>query len=191
MHPKVNAIIEKETVWKDVLQALRTVILDCGLMEDVKWGAPCYSVDRHNIVVIGALKDAAVVGFFKGVLMADPEGLLEQPGQNTRSARSMRFTSIADVHTRSATLIAYIHEAVAIEKAGLKVDFTNDDLVIPDELQSAFETTAGLEAAFRALTPGRQRAYVLYFADAKQAKTRAARVEKYVAKILDGNGMYD
>ncbi len=169
--------------------ALRTIALDAGLTETWKWKQPCYVFEKHNVVIIGTLQEGAVMGFFKGALLKDPEGILAPSGPNTRAARDIRFASLDEINSVRETLGAYLQEAIEIEKAGLAVDFSDrDDVPMPEELQERLDGDSRLREAFEALTPGRQRAYRLVIGDAKQAKTRSERVDKYVPKIMDGIG---
>ena len=192
MNPKVNFYFDKAKNWQAEIIALRQIVLACGLTEELKWGKPCYMQGEYNIVLIQAFKEYCALLFFKGVLLPDPDGLLIQIGENTRVARQMRFSSVPHVMQSQDAIKAYIQQAIAIEEAGLKVDLETDSaLVFPDEFQYRLDEQPDLKAAFEALTPGRQRAYNLYFSAPKQAKTRAARVEKCVAQILAGKGLND
>ncbi len=176
--------------WTDVLKQLRSILLDCGLTEEVKWGVPCYTVDGKNVILISALKESSVMSFFKGSLMKDPYDILEKPGENSRVGRQLSFTNLEKVIELETTLKDYIKEAIKIEKAGLKVE-KDDTLDYPIELQQKLDEDPALNAAFEALTPGRKRGYVIYFSGAKQSKTRTSRVEKYIPKILAGKGFHD
>jgi uncharacterized protein YdeI (YjbR/CyaY-like superfamily) len=184
----VDTIINKSK-WKKELEELRSIILECDLVEDVKWSQPCYSFNKKNICIIGELQDCAVVGFFKGALMKDPKGILKKPGENTQAARSIEFTSVKEIAKLKSTLKSYIYEAVEIEEKGLKVDFKKDSPGIPEELEKKFAKNAALKKAFFELTPGRQRGYLLYFTSAKQPKTREDRIDKYTPQIMKGIGM--
>ncbi len=190
MNPEVDAYIERSEKWQEEMTGLRPILLGCGLTEEIKWGKPCYSHEGGNIVILQEMKEFLALMFFKGVLLKDPEGVLEEQGQNTRSARRIRFTSVEDVTRLSDTVNAYIDEAIDVEEAGLEVG-PAPDVVLVEELRNRLEHDPGFKAAFEALTPGRQREYNLYFSSAKQAKTREARVEKYAQKILDGKGFRD
>lgn len=190
MNPKVEKSFRNATRWREEATKLREVILDCDLTEELKWGKPCYTADGKNIVIIQRTKAFLALAFFKGALLKDPEDVLELPGPNSREGRRIRFTGVQDVVDKEDTLKAYIREAVGVEKAGLKISKTTE-LVFPEELQDRFDNDPALKAAFDALTPGRQRGYNLYFSAAKQSGTRAARIEKYRQKILDGKGFHD
>ncbi len=192
MNPKVDKYLSKVENWQEELEQLRMIILDCGLTEELKWGVPCYSFQNTNIVIIGGLKDCCVFSFFKGNLLNDSEGILVKPGQNTQTVRVIRFTSVSEIVKMSPILKAYIYEAVEMEEAGMKVsriwrDKKNPE-PIPEEFKKKLDKNPALRAAFEALTPGRQRAYILYFSAPKQSKTRETRVEKYIKQILDGKG---
>ena len=190
MNPDVDAYIKRSEKWPEEMTDLRPTLLGCGLTEEIKWGKPCYCHDGKNIVILQEMNEFLALMFFKGALLNDPEGLLEEQGPNSRSARRMRFTSIEDVERLSDTLKVYIGEAIDVEAAGLELG-PAAELVLVEELQNRLDQDPALAAAFESLTPGRQREYNLYFSDAKQAKTREARVEKYAQKILDGKGFRD
>jgi uncharacterized protein YdeI (YjbR/CyaY-like superfamily) len=171
---------------------MRKIVWECGLTEELKWKAPCYTQDGKNILMVGAFKNHAVISFFKGVLLSDAKGILEKPGENSQSARLIRFDSVDAIRDLEADLKAFIAQAIQVEQAGTKVDFSaKDEIVIPSELERKFDSLPALRDAFFALTPGRQRGYVLYFQNAKQTKTRVARIEKYVPRILEGLGFHD
>lgn len=192
MHPKVNDFLSKATRWQHELQLLRGLILDCQLHEDFKWRVPCYTYNQSNVVLINGFKDYCVVGFFKGALLADTEGILSQQGENSQSARVLKFTSTNEIQKHEALIKAYIFEAIEIEKAGLKVVSKSlSEYKIPEELEAKLNDAPALRTAFEALTPGRQKAYILHFADAKQSQTRIARIEKYIPRILQGKGLND
>lgn len=192
MNSKVDFYFVKAGRWQDELQHLRAIALDSGLNEELKWGCPCYTFDKKNVVLIHTFKDYCAYLFFKGALMEDPEGLLIQQTANVQAARQIRFTGVAQIKKLKRHLKSYIVQATEIEKAGLKVKLKKtSDFVIPEEFQDRLEDVPGLRAAFKALTPGRQKAYLFYFSQAKQSKTREARVGKYVKKILSGKGMED
>jgi len=187
---KVDAYISRSDKWRDEMTGLRPVLLGRGLTEEIKWGKPCYSHDGKNIAILQEMKDFLSLMFFKGALLDDPEGVLEDQGPNSRSARRIRFTSLDDVDRLTGVVAAYLEEAIEVEDAGLDVGPAPEpDLVA--ELQARLDRDPALETAFKALTPGRQREYNLYFSSAKQAATREARVEKCVPSILDGKGLRD
>lgn len=180
----------KVNTWQEELKALRTIVLASGLTEELKWGVPCYTMQNKNIVVIGAFNEYCAISFFKGALLSDAKGILCKPGENTQAGRLVRFTNVREIVAMEATLKAYLHEAIEVEKAGLKVAFKEaTEFAVPEEFQNKLDTNPGLKAAFYALTPGRQRGYLLYFAAAKQSKTREARIEKCLQNILDGIGL--
>jgi uncharacterized protein YdeI (YjbR/CyaY-like superfamily) len=192
MNPKVDFYFEKAEKWQKELEKLRTIVLDCHLTEELKWGCPCYTFEEKNIVLIHAFKDYCALLFMKGALLKDPKGILIQQSEHVQSARQIRFTNLSEITKLAATLKAYIFEAVEVDEAGLKVDFkAKKELVYPEEFQKKIKGQPALKKAFEALTPGRQRGYILYFSAAKQAKTRESRIEKYVAQILDGKGLED
>jgi uncharacterized protein YdeI (YjbR/CyaY-like superfamily) len=176
--------------WREETQALREIVLACGLSEGRKWGQPCYMLDGANIVLIHGFKDYCALLFFKGALMKDPENLLIRQTENVQSARQIRFTGLAEISEKAAILKTYVAEAIAVERAGLKVEKAKD-MPVPEELRERLEAEPELRAAFEALTPGRRRAYLLHFGSAKQSKTRAARVEASAARILAGKGLDD
>ena len=190
MNPEVEAYIRRSEKWPEEMTGLRPILLGCGLTEEIKWGKPCYSHEGRNIAILQEMKAFLALMFFKGALLNDSEGVLEEQGPNSRSARRIRFTSVEDVARLTDTVKAYIEEAVGVEEAGLKVG-PAPELLLVAELQSRLEQDPALKAAFEALTPGRQREYNLYFSGAKQVKTREARVEKYAPKILAGKGFRD
>jgi uncharacterized protein YdeI (YjbR/CyaY-like superfamily) len=187
---KVDAFVSRARRWQGEIQKLRSIMLECNLDEDLKWGKPCFMYEGSNVAIIQPFKGHCSLMFFKGALLEDTHGLLRSQGDNTQSALRLEFTSQAQI-TKTAVK-AYVKQAVAIEKAGLKVDFkAKRELVFPEELTQILKRDRKLSKAFHALTPGRQRAYLLHFTGAKQAKTRTARIEKCVAKILAGKGMND
>lgn len=191
-NPKVDEFLSKAKKWKEEFEKLRTIILDCELTEDFKWMHPCYTYNNKNVVLIHGFKEYCALLFHKGALLQDTDGILIQQTENVQAARQIRFTNVQEINELENILKAYIHEAIEVEKAGLKVDVNkNIELNIPEELQNKFDEIPALKIAFEALTPGRQRAYTLYFSQAKQSKTRESRVEKYVQKILDGKGLKD
>jgi len=190
MNPQVDAYIRRAQRWPAEMAALRAILVGCGLHEEIKWGKPCYGHGGRNIAIMQEMKDFLALMFFKGALLHDSDGVLESQGPNSRSARRMCFTSVNDVDRLTGTIRAYVGEAIEVEAAGLEVG-PAPELVLVEELQRRLDDDPALEAAFDALTPGRQREYNLYFSDAKQATTRAERVAKYTQKILDGKGFRD
>ena len=192
MNPKVDEFIIKAKQWQEEYETLREIILDCGLTEELKWGVPCYTIENSNIVLIHGFKEYCAVLFFKGALLKDSMGILIQQTANTQSTRQIRFTGVDEIVEMESLLKAYIYEAIEVEKAGLKVELKEtNEYEVPEEFQAKLEELPALKTAFEGLTPGRQRAYLLYFSSAKQAKTREARVEKYMQHILDGKGLDD
>jgi len=177
--------------WTEVLIELRRIVLECGLDEDFKWSQPCYMFQKSNVLLVTAFKEYAAISFFKGTLLADPQGILVAPGANSQSARQLRFTHIKDILDREAVLKAYIYEAIELERLGLKVNYNKKAGPIPEELQKKFDEIPELKSAFEALTPGRQRGYILYFSQAKQSSTRKSRIEKSMVKIFEGKGIND
>jgi uncharacterized protein YdeI (YjbR/CyaY-like superfamily) len=190
-NPKVDAYFSNTEKWREELETLRRILLDCPVTEEFKWRSPCYTFQKGNVVIIWGFKEYCVLSFFKGVLLKDTEGILVAPGENSRSVRMVKFTSVPEIVEMEAVLKDYVHEAIEVEKAGQKVDFRKDDLVLPRELISKLDENPDLRAAFEALTPGRQRGYTLYFSQPKQSKTRLSRIEKYVPRILEGKGLHD
>ena len=192
MNPKVDFFFDKAGKWQEAFEKLRTIILDCGLTEQLKWGCPCYTFQNKNIVLIHGFKEYCALLFFKGALLNDAEGILIQQTENVQAARQIRFTNIREIFDMEVVVKGYVHEAIEVEKAGLKVKLKKaSEFKIPEEFQRKLDTTPALKKAFYALTPGRQRGYILHFSAAKQSKTRMARVEKYVPQILDGKGLDD
>ena len=192
MNPKVDFYFNKPTKWQKEIEKLRDIALDCGLNEELKWGCPCYSYKGDNIVLIHMFKDYCAYLFFKGVLLQDTKGILIQQTKNVQVARQIRFTGLAEIVKMKTTLKAYIFEAIEVEKAGLKVELKKTaEFTMPDEFKKKLAKDATLKTAFNALTPGRQRGYLLYFSSAKQAKTREDRIEKNIPKILKGKGLDD
>ena len=188
----VEWFFEQAGQWQAEYNELRRIILSCGLMEELKWGKPCYTFEDSNIVLIHGFKEYCAVLFIKGSLLKDEQGILIQQTENVQAGRQIRFTNIEEVRALESAVKAYVQEAVEIEKAGLQVTFRpTKEYAIPEELQSKFEELPALKTAFEHLTPGRQRGYLLHFSQPKQAKTRAARVEKYVQQIFEGKGMDD
>lgn len=192
MNPKVDFYFNKAKKWQEAVNLLRTIALDCGLTEELKWGCPCYTLEGNNIVLIHDFKEYCAFLFFKGAILKDKEGILIQQTENVQSSRQIRFTNALQIVEMKAILKAYILEAINVEKAGLKVELKKTtEYSIPAEFQSKLDHIPDLKAAFEALTPGRQRGYLLYFSAAKQPKTREARVEKYMPQILNGKGLDD
>jgi uncharacterized protein YdeI (YjbR/CyaY-like superfamily) len=192
MNPKVDFYFSKATKWQKEIEKLRKIILDCGLTEELKWGCPCYTFNNSNIVLIHVFKEYCAVLFFKGALLNDASGILVQQTKNVQAARQVRFTNLREVRDQEPILKAYIYEAIEVEKAGLKVDLKKTaEYAIPEEFQKKLNKMPALKKAFNALTPGRQRAYLLYFSSPKQSKTRETRVEKSVQQILEGRGLND
>jgi uncharacterized protein YdeI (YjbR/CyaY-like superfamily) len=190
-NPEVDAYLVKATRWRKELEQLRAIALDCGLTEEVKWHAPCYTFENGNVVILQRFKEYCALMFFKGALLKDPHGVLERPGEHSQAARQLRFAAVREVVEMEAVARAYVAEAIEIERAGLKVKLRKGPEPIPAELQSRLDGSPALKVAFDALTPGRQRAYILYFSQAKRSATRASRVEKCVPRILDGKGLGD
>jgi uncharacterized protein YdeI (YjbR/CyaY-like superfamily) len=192
MNPKVDWFFTKTTKWQEEYSELRMLVLDCGLTEELKWGCPCYTLLKSNIVLIHGFKDYCALLFMQGALLKDPKGILIRQTENVQAARQIRFTNIQEILKRKPIVKAYIKEAIAIDKAGLKVELKKtSDYKIPEEFQIVLDDMPELKTAFEALTPGRQKSYIFYFSAAKQAKTREARIEKYISKILDGKGVED
>lgn len=192
MNPKVDFYFSKEKKWQKEIGQLRTIVLDCGLAEELKWGAPCYMYQKSNIVLIHVFKEYCALLFFKGSLLHDANGILVQQTKNVQAARQIRFTNAREITKMKAILKAYIYEAIEVEKAGLKVDLKKTtEYTIPEEFQNKLNKKPALKTAFYALTPGRQRGYLLYFSAAKQSQTRESRVEKYIPLILKGKGLND
>ena len=192
MNHKVDEYLDKAQKWREEMATLRTIALDCQLTEELKWRVPCYTFQGNNIVLINSLKEYCALGFFKGALLSDTAGILSKPGENTQAARLIRFTSIREILEQETTLKNYIYEAIEIEKAGLNVAFKKiEEFALPQELQTKLTEIPALKTAFEALSPGRQRAYILHFSAPQQSKTRAMRVEKYIPKILSGKGFND
>jgi uncharacterized protein YdeI (YjbR/CyaY-like superfamily) len=192
MNPKADFYFEAENNWQDALKRLRKIVLSCGLTEEVKWGTPCYTYGKSNIVLLHVFKEYCAMLFFKGALLNDTHGILVQQTANVQAARQARFTDARQVTRLASVLKAYIYEAIEAEKAGLKVTFKKTAAYsVPEEFQEKLDKRPALKKAFEALTPGRQRAYLLFFSSAKQPATRTARVEKYIQHILKGKGLND
>ena len=191
-NPKIDFYFSNATKWKEELATLRMIVLDCQLTEELKWGAPCYTFQNNNIVLIHVFNDYCALLFFKGDLLNDPNGILVQQTKNVQAARQIRFTSVREIAKLKTIVKAYIHQAIEVEKAGLKVDYKKTtEFIIPEEFQKKLDELPALKTAFEALTPGRQRAYILHFSAPKQSKTRVSRVEKCMQQILSGKGLND
>jgi uncharacterized protein YdeI (YjbR/CyaY-like superfamily) len=192
MNPKVDWFFEKATQWQEEYVKLRAICLSCGLTEELKWGQPCYTLGKSNIVLIHGFKEYCALLFFKGALLNDPNGILIQQTENVQSPRQMRFTNAVEIAELATAIRKYIHEAIEVEKAGLKVELKKtEDFKVPEEFQYKLDHIPELKKAFEALTPGRQRGYLFHFSQPKLAKTRQERVEKYIPKILSGKGWDD
>jgi len=192
MNPKVDVFISKAKKWQEEYKKLRTIILDCGLTEEYKWMHPCYTFQESNIVLIHGFKEYCAILFIKGALLKDAKGILIQQTENVQAGRQIRFTNVPEIVKLESILKAYIHEAIEVEKAGLKVKLKKTaDYKIPKEFQIKLDENLALKEAFYALTPGRQRQYLFYFSQPKLSKTREARVEKCTDRILDGMGIND
>lgn len=191
-NPRVDWFFDKDTKWQKEFEKLRLLILDCGLTEELKWGCPCYTFENRNIILIHGFKEYCAVLFFKGALLKDPEGILIQQTENVQSARQVRFTNVREIVKMERILKIYIYEAIEVERAGLQVKYKKTkDLKIPEEFQQKLDRMPALKKAFDKLTPGRQRGYIFYFSQARQSKTRTARVERYLKQILNGKGLED
>ncbi len=192
MNPKVEFYFRKAKKWQGEFEKLRTIILDTELTEELKWGGPCYAFQKKNVVLIHGFKDYCALLFIKGALLDDANGVLIQQTENVQAGRQIRFTNVREIVKMKTILKAYIYEAIEVEKAGLKVNFKkNTELIFPEEFQNRLDAMPALKTAFAALTPGRQRAYNLYFSAPKQSKTRESRVVKCMQQILDGRGLDD
>ncbi|WP_081415116.1 DUF1801 domain-containing protein [Ectobacillus panaciterrae] len=192
MNPKVDEFLSKAKKWKEAYEKLRNIVLDCELTEEFKWMHPCYTFEKKNIVLIHGFKEYCALLFHKGALLQDAHGILIQQTENVQAARQIRFTNVQEIVEMETILKAYIYEAIEVEKAGLEVNFKkNTEFIIPEEFQNKFDEIPALKTAFEALTPGRQRAYILYFSEPKQSKTRELRVEKCMQQILNGKGLND
>src|SRR5256714_10136002 len=192
MNPKVDAYLSKAKKWQEELKKLRMIVLNSGLTEELKWGVPCYTFEKTNIVLIHAFKEYCALLFVKGALLNDAKGILIQQTENVQAGRQIRFTNVRKIVKMKPILKAYIYEAIEVEKAGLKVNFKKTtEFKLPEELQNKLDEIPALKTAFKALTPGRQRAYVLYFSQPKQAKTRESRIEKCMKQIFNGKGLND
>ena len=192
MNPQVDAFLNKAKKWQVEFDKLRMIILDCQLTEEMKWGWPCYTFQNNNIVLIHGFKEYCALLFIKGALLKDANGILIQQTDNVQAGRQIRFTNVREIVKMEPILKAYVYEAIEVEKAGLKVDSKkNTELIFPEEFQNKLDENPALKTAFNALTPGRQRAYIFYFSQPKQSKTRESRVEKCMQQILNGKGLDD
>lgn len=192
MNPKVDWYFEKAEKWQREVEKLRQIVLDCGLTEELKWGCPCYTLQKNNIVLIHTFKEYCALLFFKGALLNNTDGILIQQTENVQAARQIRFTNLQEIVDQESIIKAHIYEAIEVEKAGLKVELKKtSEFMVPKEFQNKLDENSSLKTAFEALTPGRQRAYIFHFSQPKQSKTREARVEKNIPKIMDGLGLDD
>ena len=201
MNPKVNWFFNKATKWQEAYDRLRMIVLDCGLTEELKWGCPCYTCptgssgrafENSNVVLIHGFKEYCALLFMKGALLKDAKGILIQQTENVQAARQIRFTNVEEITSMEPILKAYIKEAIKVEKAGVKVPLKKtSEFKMPEEFQNVLDVTPALKKAFYALTPGRQRGYLLYFSSPKQSKTRESRIEKSMQQILKGKGLDD
>jgi uncharacterized protein YdeI (YjbR/CyaY-like superfamily) len=191
-NPKADFFFDKESAWQTAYAQMRTIALSCGLIEELKWGCPCYTYEGRNIVLIHGFKEYCAFLFFKGALLGDPNSILIQQTENVQSARQVRFTNAKEISNQKTVLKSYIYEAIEVEKAGLKVTLKKTaEYKTVEEFQQKLDKMPKLKKAFEALTPGRQRAYLFHFSQAKQSKTREARIEKYIPQILKGTGLDD
>ncbi|MEL7608055.1 MAG: YdeI family protein [Bacillota bacterium] len=190
-NPKVDAFLSAAEKWQKEFEKLRRIFLDCRLTEELKWGVPCYTFEGKNVALIHGFKEYCAILFVKGALLKDAHRLLVQQTENVQAGRQIRFTGLQEIDAMEPLIKAYIYEAVEIEKAGLNVEFKHPELILPEELRHKFDEMPALKTAFEKLTPGRQRAYVLYFSEPKQSKTRESRVEKQIGRILAGKGLND
>ncbi len=192
MNLMIDAFFSKASKWQEEMEKLRPIILDCGLTEELKWGKPCYTFQGKNIVIIQGFKEYCALLFFKGALLNNAKGILVKTGEHTQAGRQVRFTDVRKIVELEPVLKAYIFEAIEVEKVGLKVDFEKaPEIIIPKEFQNKLDEIPALKTAFEALTPGRQRAYIIYFSAPKQSQTRESRVEKSMQQILNGKGLND
>ena len=191
-NPKVDFYFNKESKWQKEIELLRKIVLNCGPVEELKWGCPCYTINKGNVLIIHHFKEYCALLFVKGALLKDTNRLLIQQTENVQAGRQIRFTNLQEIIKIEATIKAYIHEAIEVEKVGLKVELKKtSDYKIPEEFQHKLTNIPELKTAFESLTPGRQRAYIYFFSQAKQSKTREQRVEKYMQHILNGKGLDD
>lgn len=191
MNPALESYFGSDKNWHQEMNALRSLVLDCGLVEEFKWKQACYTFEGKNILIFGGFKEYCALNFFKGALLQDTEGILVQQTEHVQSGRQVRFTNVQEIIKLSPVLKNYIYEALEVEKAGIKVDFKQDQIALPAELLQKFEADPSFQEAFESLTPGRQKGYLLFFEGSKQAKTRDARIEKYKERIFDGKGIRD
>jgi uncharacterized protein YdeI (YjbR/CyaY-like superfamily) len=190
-NPEVEFYFKKAGKWQEEFAKLRVIVLDCPLMEVLKWGCPCYTFENKNIVLVHGFKEYCALLFFKGALLNDANGILVQQTENVQAGRQIRFTNVQEISEMEAILRAYIYEAIEVEKSGRKVTRKNTEMAFPEEFQNKLDKSPALKAAFETLTPGRQRAYNLYFSAPKQSKTRTSRVDKCLQRILNGKGLDD
>lgn len=192
MNPKVDFYFDEAKKWQKEQEELREIALECQLTEELKWGTPCYTFQNNNIVLIHAFKEYCAFLFFKGALLSDTDGILIQQSKNVQAARQIRFTNLQEIKDQKTILKTYIYQAIEVEKSGLKVKLKKTkEFEVAEEFQNKLDQDSKLDAAFKALTPGRQRAYLLHFSSPKQSKTRESRVEKAIDQILDGKGLND
>lgn len=192
MNPKVDFFFAEDKKWHKEFQKLRTIVLDCGLVEELKWGCPCYTFQNANVVLMHGFKEYCALLFFKGALLQDPEGILIQQTENVQAARQIRFRTLSEITRQEKIIKTYIYQAIEVEKAGLQVKLKKtSEFSVPEEFQKKLDKLPKLKTAFEKLTPGRQRAYLFHFSQPKQSKTREARVEKYIPQILAGKGLDD
>ncbi|HOO43881.1 MAG TPA: YdeI/OmpD-associated family protein [Bacillota bacterium] len=191
-NPKIDSYVEKMNRWSDEIEILRDTLLQTELKEELKWGKPCYTYNNHPVAILYDMKESAGIGFWKGSLMKDPENIMVKPGDNSQAVRMIKYTNAEDIQSQRSLLLDYVNEAVEIEKAGLKVPkMDKEDLVLVAELVDALNANDALKKAFESLTPGRQRAYNLFFSAPKQSQTKISRIEKCVPRILEGKGLND
>ncbi|TZF82647.1 hypothetical protein FW774_14180 [Pedobacter sp. BS3] len=192
MNPKVDFYFNEAQKWQKEIAQLRMIVLDCGLTEELKWGCPCYTFQKKNIVLIHVFKEYCALLFFKGALLRDAKGILIQQTMNVQAGRQIRFTGVQEIVELKPILKTYIYEAIEVEKAGLKIALKKtSDFQVPEEFQRKLDANPVLKTAFNALTPGRQRGYLFHFAQPKQSKTRESRIEKHIPQILNGKGLND
>jgi uncharacterized protein YdeI (YjbR/CyaY-like superfamily) len=191
MNPKVDGFFKRAGRWRNEMEKLRSILLSSQLTEELKWGKPCYTFHDGNLVIIQGFKEFCALLFCKGALLTDSKGVLKKPGENTQAARRIPFTNVREIEQLEPLLKAFIHEAIEKEKAGAEVTFKKNPEPVPEELQNQFDKNPAFKTAFHCLTPGRQRAYILYFSAPKQSKTRHSRIEKYTRQILKGKGLHD